>query len=311
MSASTYDEALRRLLAHEGGYVNHPSDPGGPTNFGITLADYRRYRKPDATVADVRAMKVDEAKAIYRAKYWNAQRCDELPAGVDYSIFDYGVNSGVGRSGKVLRRVVGLSDAREGAGLFYDQKADVKGISHAVDRYLALVSVLGISTTASPLEWPLPAGGAPAGFQETSPYILLHPFSRGAGKSLSTADVAAFCHAVAPMRVVLAGRSEEAVPALDHVENLLNRTTLAELAWLIRRAAFVVSVDSGPMHIAAALTPRLLSIHTWSDPAKVGPYRPEAWVWKDGALFQQGEPTTSQRPAKDIGEVAQFVRAQV
>ena len=47
MSASTYDEALRRLLAHEGGYVNHPSDPGGPTNFGITLADYRRYRKPE------------------------------------------------------------------------------------------------------------------------------------------------------------------------------------------------------------------------------------------------------------------------
>jgi lysozyme family protein len=110
MSASTYDEALRRLLAHEGGYVNHPSDPGGPTNFGITLADYRRYRKPDATAADVRAMKVGDANAIYRAKYWNAQRCDQLPPGVDYSIFDYGVNSGTGRSGKVLRRVLGLSD---------------------------------------------------------------------------------------------------------------------------------------------------------------------------------------------------------
>lgn len=110
MSASTYDEALRRLLAHEGGYVNHPSDPGGPTNFGITLADYRRYRKPDATAADVRAMKVGDANAIYRAKYWNAQRCDQLPPGVDYSIFDYGVNSGTGRSGKVLRRVLGLAD---------------------------------------------------------------------------------------------------------------------------------------------------------------------------------------------------------
>jgi lysozyme family protein len=110
MSASTYDEALRRLLAHEGGYVNHPSDPGGPTNFGITLADYRRYAKADATAADVRAMKVIEAKAIYRAKYWKALRCDDLPPGVDYSIFDYGVNSGMGRSGKVLRRVVGLSD---------------------------------------------------------------------------------------------------------------------------------------------------------------------------------------------------------
>ena len=50
-------------------------------------------------------MKVGDANAIYRAKYWNAQRCDQLPSGVDYSIFDYGVNSGTGRSGKVLRRV--------------------------------------------------------------------------------------------------------------------------------------------------------------------------------------------------------------
>jgi lysozyme family protein len=110
MATWTYDEALRRLLAHEGGYTNHPSDPGGPTNFGITIHDYRKYIKPNATAADVRAMRVDQAKAIYRAKYWNAQRCDELPAGVDYSVFDYGVNSGIGRSGKVLRRVIGLPD---------------------------------------------------------------------------------------------------------------------------------------------------------------------------------------------------------
>ena len=110
MTASTYDEALRRLLAHEGGYTNHPSDPGGPTNYGITIHDYRKYVKPNATAADVRAMPVDEAKSIYRSKYWNAQRCDGLPAGVDYSVFDYGVNSGIGRSGKVLRRVVGLPD---------------------------------------------------------------------------------------------------------------------------------------------------------------------------------------------------------
>ena len=110
MAAASYDEALRRVLVHEGGYSNHPSDPGGPTNFGITIADYRRYVKPDATAADVRAMSVDEAKAIYRKRYWDVQRCDELPAGVDYSVFDYGVNSGIGRSGKVLRRVVGLPD---------------------------------------------------------------------------------------------------------------------------------------------------------------------------------------------------------
>jgi lysozyme family protein len=102
--------ALRRLLAHEGGYTNHPSDPGGPTNFGITIVDYRKYVKPDATAADVKAMTLDEAKRIYRAKYWDAQRCDELPAGVDYAVFDYGVNSGIGRSGKVLRRCLQMPD---------------------------------------------------------------------------------------------------------------------------------------------------------------------------------------------------------
>lgn len=110
MAARNYDEALRRLLVHEGGYTNHPADPGGPTNFGITIHDYRRYIKANATADDVRAMKLAEARAIYRAKYWGAMRCDNLPDGVDYAVFDYGVNSGIGRAGKVLRRVLKLSD---------------------------------------------------------------------------------------------------------------------------------------------------------------------------------------------------------
>ena len=112
MAASSYDAALARLLVHEGGYSNHPADPGGPTNFGITITDYRQYVKPGATATDVRAMTVGEAKRIYRDKYWRAQRCDELPAGVDYAVFDYGVNSGVGRSGKVLRRCLKSADNR-------------------------------------------------------------------------------------------------------------------------------------------------------------------------------------------------------
>jgi lysozyme family protein len=61
MTASSYDAALARVLAHEGGYSNHPSDPGGPSNFGITIHDYRRYVKPGATAADVRAMWLAEA----------------------------------------------------------------------------------------------------------------------------------------------------------------------------------------------------------------------------------------------------------
>src|SRR6185312_14622571 len=110
MAASTYDEALRRLFIHEGGYTNDAADPGGPTNFGITIADCRRYVKPDASAADVRAMTRDEAREIYRSKYWGAMRCDDLPAGVDYAVFDYGVNSGVSRAAKVLQRIVGVAD---------------------------------------------------------------------------------------------------------------------------------------------------------------------------------------------------------
>ena len=110
MATWTYADSLRRLLVSEGGYSNHPADPGGPTNFGITIIDYRKYVKPDATAADVRGMKADQAKAIYRSKYWDAMRCDELPAGLDYAAFDYGVNSGIGRAGKVLRRMLHLPD---------------------------------------------------------------------------------------------------------------------------------------------------------------------------------------------------------
>ena len=204
-------------------------------------------------------------------------------------------------------RIVGLSDAREGARHFYDESVDVSGCTHAVDRYLALVRALGIWVPQTH-SWALPEGTEPAGFSTAERFIVLHPFSRGKGKSLSVADVSKFCRALAPARIVLAGRTDERVPPLLNVTDLLNRTTLAELIWLLRRASYIVSVDSGPMHIAAALTPRLVSIHTWSDPAKVGPYNPDAWIWKDGALFQMKN-AASKTLAPDIRALAAFVRA--
>jgi lysozyme family protein len=102
VAASDFDESLKRVLEHEGGYSNDLDDPGGPTNFGITIGDYREYVNRSATAADVRSMPLAVAERIYRDKYWNALRCDELPAGIDYCVFDYGVNSGIGRAGKVL-----------------------------------------------------------------------------------------------------------------------------------------------------------------------------------------------------------------
>ncbi|MGB9365601.1 MAG: glycosyl hydrolase 108 family protein [Xanthobacteraceae bacterium] len=134
MSAACCDEAISRALKSEGGYVNHPSDPGGPTNFGITIADYRRYMKPDATAADVRAMRIGEAKAIYREKYWRAVRCDELPGGVDYCVFDYAVNSGTGRVPKVLQRVLGLgvTGRMDDATLAAARKRDVHALIQSI-----------------------------------------------------------------------------------------------------------------------------------------------------------------------------------
>lgn len=108
MVPQTYDEAMRRVLADEGGYCNDAADPGGPTKYGITIFDVRKYLKPGATAADVKAISVADAMTIYRKHYANPSHYDDLPAGLDYAVLDYGINSGVGRSGKVLRRLVGL-----------------------------------------------------------------------------------------------------------------------------------------------------------------------------------------------------------
>lgn len=109
MAAGNFDRSLAHVLRHEGGYVNHPADPGGPTKYGITLAVYRDTGRPNATAADLRAITHAEAGAIYRARYWDALACDALPAGLDYALFDYGVNSGVARAARVLRHLCGTA----------------------------------------------------------------------------------------------------------------------------------------------------------------------------------------------------------
>jgi lysozyme family protein len=98
MAASNREPSIRKTLTYEGGYTNHPSDPGGPTNWGITIKDARMYWKADASAADVKAMPLSVAVDIYRQKYWAKMRCDDRPAGPDFVDFDLGVNSGVGRT---------------------------------------------------------------------------------------------------------------------------------------------------------------------------------------------------------------------
>ena len=178
-----------------------------------------------------------------------------------------------------------MSDAREGARWFYDHVAQVDRNAHAVERYLALVEKFG-APIERPLRFPLPSGDPVERFDADVPFVLLHPFARGRRKSLSDLAVDEFCRALAPFRVVLAGLTKRQMPVPDNCVNLLNHTTILQLIWLIRRARFTVSVDSGPMHIAAAISDHLISIHTWSDPRKVGPYNADAWVWKHGDLLR-------------------------
>ena len=112
---SNFDIALRHVLVHEGGYVNHPSDPGGETNFGITRATARAH----GYAGSMRSIPMATVKAIYRKGFWDKVKGDELPAGVNYAVFDFAVNSGPGRAIPFLQRAVGVpSDGRIGLATF-------------------------------------------------------------------------------------------------------------------------------------------------------------------------------------------------
>jgi lysozyme family protein len=106
----TPDARFRRCLAetlkHEGGWADHPKDPGGATMKGVTLATFRAFKDRDVTKAELRAISDADLEAIYRTGYWDKTRCDDLPAGVDLMVFDLAVNSGPGRAIKFLQAAV-------------------------------------------------------------------------------------------------------------------------------------------------------------------------------------------------------------
>lgn len=100
-----FDEAFHHLLGHEGGYVNHPDDPGGETNWGVTKVVARAHGYQGL----MKDMPVDVAKAIYKKSYWTPVRADELPPAIRYAVFDAAVNSGVGTSVRWLQQSVGAT----------------------------------------------------------------------------------------------------------------------------------------------------------------------------------------------------------
>lgn len=110
MAADRFERALALVLTFEGGFVNHPKDPGGATNLGITRATLSRARGRPASVADVKALTRLEASGIYRRSYWDTVAGDRLPAGLDLAVFDIAVNSGPGRAARLLQRALHIAE---------------------------------------------------------------------------------------------------------------------------------------------------------------------------------------------------------
>ncbi|MGS4945538.1 glycoside hydrolase family 108 protein [Meridianimarinicoccus sp. RP-17] len=108
MKSQRFEACVGIVLAHEGGFVDHPDDPGGATNFGITHGTLAAHRGSAVSVQDVRELTRAEAKAIYHRSYWKTVQGDDLPVGIDLVVFDFGVNAGVARSVKLLQRVLGV-----------------------------------------------------------------------------------------------------------------------------------------------------------------------------------------------------------
>lgn len=104
---SRFQRALRPVLQHEGGFVNHPDDPGGATNRGITQRTYDAWRRSTGRDTQwVRHITDGEVEAIYRRQYWDVVRGDMLPPGVAYAVFDAAVNSGPARAARWLQRAL-------------------------------------------------------------------------------------------------------------------------------------------------------------------------------------------------------------
>jgi lysozyme family protein len=103
-----FDSALKAVLHHEGGFVNHPADPGGMTNLGVTKKVWEECVGHPVGEKQMRELTPAAVAPMYKAKYWDKIKGDDLPTGVDYAVFDAAVNSGPGRAAKWLQACVGV-----------------------------------------------------------------------------------------------------------------------------------------------------------------------------------------------------------
>ena len=104
-----WEQCFALVLKNEGGYVDNNSDPGGATNLGCTKATWEAWVGHSVTKDDIKALMPNDVMPLYKAKYWDTIKGDDLPEGVDYAIFDFAINSGPSRAAKALQSVLGVN----------------------------------------------------------------------------------------------------------------------------------------------------------------------------------------------------------
>lgn len=103
---SKFNVFFDRLIGHEGGYVNHPDDPGGETNWGVT----KRTALAEGYTGAMKTMTRDQARPIYHKAFWLRYQCDKLPDAIAFQLFDAAVNHGFGNASRMLQRAVDVAD---------------------------------------------------------------------------------------------------------------------------------------------------------------------------------------------------------
>ena len=129
-----YDKCLETILHHEGGYVNHPKDPGGETNLGVTKRVYEEW----GGTKDMKDLLVEDVAPIYKKNYWTAIMAEDIPAGLDLCVFDMCVNGGRHRATKMLQQLVGATiDGWIGPNTIAKTQAycEAKGVTAAIEGY--------------------------------------------------------------------------------------------------------------------------------------------------------------------------------
>lgn len=137
---NNFEKCLEVILHHEGGYVNHPADPGGMTNLGVTKRVYEDYIGEEVDENTMRALTPEDVGPLYKKNYWDRMKCDQIADGLDLCVFDFGVNGGTGRGAKTLQTMIGtVADGGIGPNTLkkLDEYLETHGVGEAIVNYQA------------------------------------------------------------------------------------------------------------------------------------------------------------------------------